>query len=85
MVLSRRGLSDSARNEIKRILISGGGANLKGFDRYLTKKLGISTIIGNPWTNILSEPQNRIPEEYLRRSFSYAKTLGLALRGALPE
>ncbi len=74
-----------ARNEIKRILISGGGANLKGFDRYLAKKLGISTMIGNPWTNILAEPQNRIPEEYLRRSLAYAKTLGVALRGALPE
>ena len=73
------------RDEIKRILISGGGANLKGFDRYLAKKLGISTIIGNPWTNILSEPENRIPEEYLRRSLSYTKTLGLALRGVLSE
>ena len=49
------------------------------------KKLGISTIIGNPWTNILSEPENRIPEEYLRRSLSYTKTLGLALRGVLSE
>ena len=73
------------RNEIKKILISGDGANLKGFDHYLAKKLGISTITGNPWTNILSEPQDRISEEYLKRSLSHAKIFGLALRGALPE
>ncbi len=73
------------RNEIKKILISGDGANLKGFDHYLTKKLGISTIIGNPWTNILSEPQDRIPEEYLKRSLPHAKIFGLALRGVLSE
>ncbi|MDP2946453.1 MAG: type IV pilus assembly protein PilM [bacterium] len=73
------------RNEIKKILISGDGANLKGFDHYLAKKLGISTIIGNPWTNILSEPQDRIPEEYLKRSLPHAKIFGLALRGALSE
>ncbi|MBU4351347.1 type IV pilus assembly protein PilM [Candidatus Parcubacteria bacterium] len=73
------------RTEIKKILISGGGANLKGFDDYLTKKLGISTRIANPWTNILPEPETRIPEEYLRRSLAYSETLGLALRGIMAE
>lgn len=74
-----------SRNEIKKILISGGGANLKGFDGYLRKKLGISTVIGNPWTNILPEPETRIPEEYLRKSLGYSETLGLALRGIMTE
>ena len=73
------------RNEIRRILISGGGANLKGLDIYLTKRLGISTIVSNPWINILPDPQSRIPEEYLKRSLSYTETLGLALRGILSE
>jgi len=73
------------RNEIKKILISGGGANLKDLDHYLTKKLGISTIIGNPWTNILPEPEICVPEEYLRKSLGYSETLGLALRGIMAD
>jgi len=71
--------------EIKRILLSGGGANLKGLDRYLAKELDVSVAFGNPWTNILSDPEARVPEEYLRKSLSYANTLGLALRGIINE
>jgi hypothetical protein len=52
-------------------------------DRYLAKELDVSVAFGNPWTNILSDPEARVPEEYLRKSLSYANTLGLALRGII--
>ncbi len=74
-----------SRHEIKKVLLSGGGANLPGLDKFLSKELGISAIPGNPWVNILSEPDLRIPEAYLKRSLSYTNALGLALRGIIGD
>lgn len=73
----------SRANEVRKIILSGGGANLKGLDRFLAKELGIPVVLGNPWVNILPEPRLRVPEDYLRRSLSYTTALGLALRGVL--
>ncbi|MDP3093901.1 MAG: type IV pilus assembly protein PilM [bacterium] len=74
-----------ARQEVTQVLLSGGGANLKGLDKYLARELGVSVTFGNPWVNILPEPQSRVPEEYLRRSLAYANVLGLALRGMITD
>lgn len=75
----------TADHEVKKILLSGGGANLKGVDQFLSKQLGIPVFLGNPWINILSEPRLKVPEEYLRRSLLYTNALGLALRGVLND
>jgi type IV pilus assembly protein PilM len=64
--------------EIKRILLCGGGANLKGLSQFLLKELKIKTEIADPWVNI----QRGILEMPLEKSLSYTTALGLALRGA---
>ncbi len=74
-----------SRHEVKRVLLSGGGANLKGLDRYLARELGLTVVLGNPWINVLNDPQERVPESYLRRSLSYTNALGLALRGVMAD
>lgn len=74
-----------SRHEIKKVLLSGGGANLKGLDRYLARELGLPVVLGNPWINILNDPQERVPEIYLRKSLSYTNALGLALRGIMAD
>src|SRR3989344_2913864 len=65
-----------------KILLCGGGANLKGLADFLSQRLKISVELGNPWTNIMSSRSKKAkmltPEESLR----YTTALGLALRGA---
>lgn len=65
---------------IEKILLCGGGANLKGFSDFLSMKLKIPVEIGNPWVNILKEPLREVPELSFQESLSYTTALGLALR-----
>jgi len=65
---------------IEKILLCGGGANLKGFSDFLSMKLKIPVEIGNPWVNILKEPLKEVPELSFQESLSYTTALGLALR-----
>ncbi|MDI6603241.1 MAG: type IV pilus assembly protein PilM [Patescibacteria group bacterium] len=67
--------------EISKILLCGGGANLKGLTELLTLKLKIPVELANPWVNILPEDQREIPELPFEKSLSYTTALGLALRG----
>jgi len=73
------------RHEIKKVILTGGGANLKGLTGFLAQELKLDVSLGNPWVNILPDPEARVPEIYLRRSLSYANVLGLALRGIMLE
>jgi len=66
---------------VSKIFLCGGGANLKALTDFLTLQLKIPTELGNPWVNILSEPQKGMPELSLEKSLSYTTALGLALRG----
>ena len=66
---------------IKEILISGGGANLKGLVEFLREKLNISVKLANPWINILPPPLKGLPELPFKESLKYTTALGLALRG----
>ena len=63
----------------KKIILCGGGANLKGFISYLTKKLGKEVELGNPWTNFNLE--NNLPIINKTNSVRYATVTGLAMRG----
>jgi len=69
------------RKEVVKILLCGGGANLKGLPLFLNTYFKIPVEIGNPWVNILPEPQKEVPELPLEKSLSYTTALGLALRG----
>ncbi|OGZ70590.1 MAG: hypothetical protein A3F47_01455 [Candidatus Staskawiczbacteria bacterium RIFCSPHIGHO2_12_FULL_38_11] len=68
--------------KIDKIILCGGGANLKELPDFLFKKLKIQVEVGNPLLNILPEKKNKkksIPSEKI---LSYTTALGLALRGA---
>lgn len=66
---------------VSKILLSGGGANLKGLPELLSLELKIPVELGNPWINILEEGQKKIPELPFEKSLGYTTALGLALRG----
>lgn len=74
------GLSSNGK-KVTKILLCGGGANLKGLSELLTLELKILVEIANPWVNILSEDQKETSELPLEKSLGYATALGLALRG----
>jgi len=65
---------------LEKILLCGGGANLKGLTEFLSSELKIKVEKGNPWINILKEPIKEIPELSFEESLSYTTPLGLALQ-----
>lgn len=65
---------------VSKILLCGGGANLKGLIELLALELRISVELGNPWVNILPDDQKEIPELPFEKSLGYTTALGLALR-----
>ena len=67
--------------DISKIILCGGGANLRGLPQFLSTRLKIPVVCGNPWVNILKPPVKEIPELSYKESLSYATALGLALRG----
>ncbi len=74
------GLPSKGR-KVTKILLCGGGANLKGLSELLALELKIPVEIANPWVNILSEDQKETSELPFEKSLGYAVALGLALRG----
>lgn len=83
---SRRRAPPSGRfdRSIERIIICGGQATLPGLVDYLNLNLDWPVELGNPWTNIFSF-EDYIPPINLNQSLRYTTSLGLALRGLLPE
>jgi len=67
--------------EVEKILLCGGGANLKGLAEFLSLRLKLPVELGNPWINILPESQKEVPTLPFKKSLSYTTALGLALRG----
>lgn len=66
--------------EVKKIILCGEGANLKGFSNFLSLELKIPTESGNPWANVSEEIQ--MP---LEKSLKYVIAIGLALRNFKKE
>lgn len=66
--------------ELEKILLCGGGANLKGLVGFLAQNLKVGVELGNPWVNILESPLKEVPELSFKESLGYTTTLGLALR-----
>ena len=64
---------------IEKIILCGGGANLKGIVTYLVKRLNMQVEIGDPWTNLTLG--KKIPIISRENSASYSTAIGLALRG----
>lgn len=64
---------------IDRVLLCGGGANMKGLSTYVSKRLNIPAQRGNPWTN-LNLGENVPPITY-EQSLQYSTAIGLAVLG----
>jgi len=64
---------------VEKIILCGGGANLKGLAGLLSKELKIPVELGNPFLNIGKSRKINFPE---KRALSFATAMGAALRGA---
>jgi len=67
-------------NKFSKILLCGGGANLKGLPEFLSLELKLPVELGDPWTNILRDKKekSKLP---LEKSLAYTTAIGLAFRG----
>ena len=65
---------------IKKIILCGEEASIKGLAEYLSVGLRSKVELLNVWTNILDTEKN-IPEMSLEESFKFAPALGAALKG----
>ena len=72
----------SEQKGIGKIILSGGGANLKGIDGFFSKELNIPVEIGNPWTNFSKKLKKVELVEIQKKPSSFVTALGLALRGS---
>ena len=68
---------------VEKIVLCGGGANLKGLASFLTDALKIRIELGNPWVNVFSSSHKEILPVSLEESVSYATAIGLALSVSL--
>jgi type IV pilus assembly protein PilM len=66
------------RPEIEKIILCGGGANLRGLVPYLTTRLLKEVTIGDPWVNL--RLGNNLPIIDKEKSVRFATVIGLALR-----
>jgi len=64
---------------IEKIILSGGGSNIKGLTDFLEKRLGKKTEMGNPWVNFSLGKNEPIIDNV--NSIRYSTVIGLALRG----
>ncbi len=64
-----------------KILLCGGGANLKGLVDFLGRKLKTPVELGDPWVNITAGQSKKTILLPYEESLRYATALGLALRG----
>ncbi len=71
--------------DVKKIILCGSAANLKGLTNFLSFSLKTPVELGNPWINILPEPLKEVPELPFEESLGYTTALGLALRGIRGE
>jgi len=75
----------SSDSRVQKVLLCGGGANLKGLAEFLSKYLALPVELANPWINILPPCLKQIPLIPFEDSLRYATALGLALRGQIHD
>jgi Tfp pilus assembly PilM family ATPase len=62
---------------VGKIVICGGGADLKGLIEFLAQELNVDVEICNPFTNIILQKPEFLPQ---KKSLSFVTVLGLAMR-----
>ena len=65
--------------QIKRVILSGGSANLPGLTTYLSQKLGAETIVGDPFARV-KYPEELGPVIKRELGTNLAVSVGLAMR-----
>jgi Tfp pilus assembly PilM family ATPase len=63
---------------INKIIMCGGGSNLRGIVPYLTTRLSREIMVGDPWVNL--HLGNKLPIIDKESSVRYATAIGLALK-----
>jgi len=74
---------DEKDKKITRIVLCGGGSNLKGLGSYLSVKLKQSVTQSNPWVNF--NFTKNIPPISKQNSQSFAPVIGLTLKSQINE
>ena len=67
--------------QVDKILLCGGGSNLRGLPEFLSGELKVPIEFGNPWVNILPRKKKARAPLSFEKSLSFVTALGLALRG----
>ena len=67
--------------KIEKIILSGGGAYLKGLPKFLNEQLLVPVEFGNPFINV-QIPKNSNVRINSEKALSFTTAIGLALRGA---
>lgn len=66
-------------DSVDKVIICGGGGNMKGIIPYLSKKIGREIELGNPWVNMRLGKE--LPKIERSQSLQYSTAIGLALKG----
>lgn len=69
-------------NDVSRIILVGGNANMPGLPEYLSAALEVRVEVGNVWTNMFSFNEY-IPNMHRKASLEFATAAGLAMRSLL--
>lgn len=70
-----------AASVIKRIVLTGGSAQLPGIVVYLAESLGVEVQIGNPWQDVVVPEKLKEKIDQLDNQVNYAVAVGLAMKG----
>lgn len=72
------GVGGTESTRIKKIIMTGGNANIIGIAEYFSATIDLPVVRGNVWTNVCSF-DDYIPQISHRPSFRYGTAIGLAL------
>jgi len=81
-IKTHKNITGKGENNVKRIVVCGGEANVPGFANYLAATLKTDIEIANPWTNVNSLT-DYVPEIPSNHALRYVTALGLAQRSPL--
>jgi type IV pilus assembly protein PilM len=66
---------------IESVLLTGGGANLRGLPEFLSAGMEVAMSVANPWINVTSL-EEYVPPLSQATALSYTTAIGLALRNS---
>jgi type IV pilus assembly protein PilM len=67
------------KSKINALILSGGTANLLGLDKYLSNKLEIKTVVGNPFSRL--NFNKKLEPLFRKNGTQFSVAIGLALKG----